>query len=163
MYSRQVAMNNKTSVNNHNNLKQKNNINTMNQFLNVGLQIYKIGTCIILMKVLLLFIYQLIYLIYSSFLLCIYKYICSFDWSIIVLILGRNGILRRKLLCCEYETGKIFFASESMSSELAYGNLDEIDDANILNLRDIIELRRGTDIDPESPYKALEIAAKAGK
>ena len=50
-----------------------------------------------------------------------------------------------------------------MSSELAYGNLDEIDDANILNLRDIIELRRGTDIDPESPYTALEIAAKAGK
>jgi hypothetical protein len=76
-------MNNKTSssssANNHNNLKQKNNRNTMNQFLNVGLQIYKIGTCIILMKVLLLFIYQLIYLIYSSFLLCIYKYICSFD------------------------------------------------------------------------------------
>jgi len=87
----------------------------------------------------------------------------SFEWSIIILISGRNGTPRRKLLCCEYETGKIFFASESMSSELAYGNLDEIDDANILNLRDIIELRRGTDIDPESPYTALEIAAKAGK
>jgi len=50
-----------------------------------------------------------------------------------------------------------------MSSELAYGNLDEIDDAKILNLSDIIELRRGTDIDPESPYKALELAANAGK
>jgi len=86
----------------------------------------------------------------------------SFDWSIIILISGRNGIPRRKLLCCEYETGKIFFASESMSSELADDNLDEIDDAKILNLSDIIELRRGTDIDPESPYKALELAAKAG-
>ena len=76
MYSRQVAMNNKTSssssANNHNNLKQKNNINIMNQFSNVGLRIKKIGTCIILMIVLLLFIYQLIYLIYSSFLVPIY-------------------------------------------------------------------------------------------
>ena len=50
-----------------------------------------------------------------------------------------------------------------MSSELADDNLDEIDDAKILNLSDIIELRRGTDIDPESSYKALELAAKAGK
>lgn len=44
MYSKQVAVNNKTSssVNNYK-LKQKNNLNTMNQFLNVGLQINKFG------------------------------------------------------------------------------------------------------------------------
>lgn len=44
MYSKQVAVNNKTSSSvNNNNLKQKNNINTMNQFLHVGLQINKFG------------------------------------------------------------------------------------------------------------------------
>lgn len=52
MYSRKAAMNNKTSSsssanNNNNNLKQKNDVNTMNQFLNVGLQINKFGKHII--------------------------------------------------------------------------------------------------------------------
>lgn len=81
MYSRQVAMNNKTSSSyNHNNLKQKNNINTMNQFLNVGLQINKIGTYIIHKIVSLLFIHQLMYLIYSSFLVSISLYICMYKY-----------------------------------------------------------------------------------
>jgi len=89
-------------------------------------------------------------------------------YFIFYFISGRNGISKRKLLCCEYDTGKLFFASESMSStskkpESTDDHLDEIDDAKILNLSDIIELRRGTDIDPESPYKAIELAAKAGK
>ena len=73
-------MNNKTSssssANNHNYLKQKNNINTMNQFLNVGLQINKIGMCIILMIVLLLFIYILfIVYIYIYIYIFIYVYV----------------------------------------------------------------------------------------
>ena len=90
-------MNNKTSssssANNHNYLKQKNNINTMNQFLNVGLQINKIGMCIILMIVLLLFIYQLIYLIYCIYIyiyIFIYVYVCI---NVCVHLIDRSSYL----------------------------------------------------------------------
>lgn len=59
---------------------------------------------------------------------------------------------------------KLFWSNSLLSAEQAHevGIDNMIDESKTVNIADITEVRAGTDLDPDTTMKALQIAAKAG-
>lgn len=79
-------------------------------------------------------------------------------------ILGRQGGPKKRILYCDFGVSKLFWSNSLLSVEQAneVGIDNLIDESKTVHITDITEVRAGTDLDPDTSLKALQIAAKAG-
>jgi hypothetical protein len=79
---------------------------------------------------------------------------------------GRQGAPHMRVLYCDANVTKLFWSATAVtSSNTAEATRDieqSLDPSKTIAIADIIEVRAGTDIDPETSTAALKAAAKAG-
>lgn len=65
---------------------------------------------------------------------------------------------------CDYNVTKLFWASSLVDADLAHtSGIESLFDASkTVNLSEVIEVRAGTDLDPETSLAALKTATKNG-
>jgi hypothetical protein len=71
---------------------------------------------------------------------------------------GRQGAPRKRMLFCDPSTTTLFWASDDTKS----GGMPTLDPSKAIRLSDVLEVRAGTDLDPETSTADLNFAAKAG-
>lgn len=86
----------------------------------------------------------------------------------VVWLLGRKGAPKMRILYCDFAVTKLYWSENGIDTDAEITNEVEINKKSdaianrSINISDIIEIRAGTDIDPDTSSTALKLAAKAG-
>jgi hypothetical protein len=75
---------------------------------------------------------------------------------------GRQGGPKKRILYCDAAVTKLFWADSVLNAETAHevGIENMLDESRAVSLADVLEVRAGVDLDPETPTAALRAATK---
>lgn len=77
---------------------------------------------------------------------------------------GRQGGPKQRILYCDFNVTKLYWTNSVVDADAAHssGIESQFDPSKMVNMADVVEVRAGTDLDPDTTLAALKAASKNG-